>query len=148
MRATPFVMGVFVLMMSMVLTASAQAESWIEISAGADGKFRQYLDVDSIERNLGNVELWEVIDYANEVPKVNGKSAASQRIQLEFDCPARAMRQRYVGWHAAGMGKGQLLKEEADAEWQIDSFDALTLPLWQIACEGLSPPRQTPKRQS
>ncbi len=148
MRSTPLLVGTCALLLTMLLAVTARAESWIEISASADGKFRQYLDVDSIERNLGNVELWQVLDYAKQAPQVNGKSAASVRIQLEFDCPARSMRQRYVGWHAAAMGKGELLKEDIDAEWQIDSFDTLTLPLWQIACEGLAPPLKKPQRQS
>ncbi len=89
-----------------------------------------------------------MLDYAKQAPQVNGKSAASVRIQLEFDCPARSMRQRYVGWHAAPGGKGSVLNEGVDSEWQIDAFDELTLPLWKIACEGLAPPLKKPQRQS
>ncbi len=128
-----------VLLAACALSGPALAENWIEIAASADGKVRQYLDIDSIERNLGSVEMWRVLDYAQKpAPEISGKAYASQRIHLEFDCAARSMRQSYVGWHAAPSGKGALLREGADSEWQIDAFDELTLPLWKIACEGLS----------
>ena len=128
-----------VLLIACALSGPALAENWVEISASADGKVRQYLDIDSIERNLGSVEMWRVLDFTQKpAPEIRGKAYASQRIHLEFDCAARSMRQSYVGWHAAPGGKGSVLSEGADSEWQIDAFDELTLPLWTIACENLS----------
>ncbi len=121
------------------LSDTVLAENWVQISTSADGKIQQYLDIDSIERNLGSVEMWRVLDYSQKpAPEIRGKAYASQRIHLEFDCAARSMRQTYIGWHTAPGGKGTLLNEGADSEWQIDSFDELTLPLWKVACESMT----------
>lgn len=122
------------------LSGTALAENWVEISTSADKKIKQYLDIDSIDRNLGSVEVHRLLDYP-QAREINGKRYASQRSHLEFDCAARSMRQIQLDWYAAPMGKGETLAGESDSDWQIDSFDEFTLPLWKIACEGLKLPR-------
>ncbi len=130
---------VLVLLRSAALSSTALADNWVEISASSDKTVRQYVDVDSIERNLGSVEMHRLLDYpAKQAREVNGKHFRSQRSHLEFDCAARSMRRHEVVWHAAAMGKGESLKVEVDTDWQIDSFDDFTLPLWKVACEGLN----------
>ena len=120
----------------MMTTLSARAENWVEITSSPDGGVKQYLDVDSIERNLGSVVLWRVFDYQPPyMRRVNGKAYRSQRVQTEFDCDSRAMRQKYFAWHGEPMGKGPLYYEGSVTEWEIDSFDEFTLPLWKMACE-------------
>ena len=114
----------------------AQAENWVEITSSPDGGVKQYLDVDSIERNLGSVTLWRVFEYQSPyMRRVNRKSYKSQRIQTEFDCQSRAMRQVYFAWHEESLGKGAIHHEGSSAEWEIDSFDEFTEPLWKMACE-------------
>jgi hypothetical protein len=117
-------------------TAAAQAENWVEIASTADGDIKQYLDVDSIERHLGTVTLTRVLEYKpSELRKVNGVTYRSKRIQTEFECDSRAMRQKYFSWHSASKGKGVLIEDGSSVEWEIDSFDEFTLPLWKMACE-------------
>ncbi len=112
------------------------AENWVEITSSPDGGVKQYLDIDSIERNLGSVVLWRVFDYQPPyMRRVNGNPYRSQRVQTEFDCDSRAMRQKYFAWHGEPMGKGPLHYEGSATEWEIDSFDEFTLPLWKMACE-------------
>lgn len=119
-----------------MMALPAHAENWVEITSSPDGGVKQYLDVDSIERNLGSVVLWRVFDYQPPyMRRVNGKSYRSQRVQTEFDCDSRAMRQKYFAWHGEPMGKGSLYYEGSATEWEIDSFDEFTLPLWKMACE-------------
>ncbi len=115
---------------------AAQAENWVEITSSPDGGVKQFLDIDSIERNSGSVEMWRVFDYkAPYLRQVNRKPYSSQRVHTEFDCPGRAMRQVYFAWHAEPMGKGELLYQSEYPEiWEIDSFDEFTKPLWKIAC--------------
>lgn len=114
----------------------AQAENWVEITSSADGGVKQYLDVDSIERNLGSVAMWRVFEYQSPyMRRVNRQSYRSQRIHTEFDCQSRAMRQLYFSWHEESMGKGAAHQEGSSTEWEIDSFDEFTLPLWKMACE-------------
>jgi hypothetical protein len=45
------------------------------------------------------------------------------------------MRQKYFSWHSASKGKGVLIEDGSSVEWEIDSFDEFTLPLWKMACE-------------
>ncbi len=125
-----------VLALASLFAGAAQAANWVEISSSADGSVRQYLDIDRIERHLGLVELWRVVDYQPQArPKVADKPVASELIRTEFDCPARAMRHVHVAMHAAPMGKGEVLQETALADpWEIDRFDEAVLPLWKIAC--------------
>jgi len=112
------------------------AENWVEITSSPDGGVKQYLDIDSIERNLGSVVLWRVFDYQPPyMRRVNGNPYRSQRVQTEFDCDSRAMRQKYVAWHGEPMGKGPVFNEDSAIEWEIDAFDEFTLPLWKMACE-------------
>ena len=119
-----------------ITTLPAQAENWVEIAASSDGSIKEYLDVDSIERHLGSVTLWRVFEYQPpHIRKVNGKASRSQRIQTEFECDSRAMRQKYFAWYSESMGKGAILEEDSIVEWEIDSFDEFTLPLWKMACE-------------
>ncbi len=126
------------LLISATLSTSALAENWVEISASADKTIKQYLDVDSIDRNLGSVEMHRLLEHPpNQARVINGKTYTSQRSHLEFDCVARSMRQMNVAWFTKPMGKGEGLQMEVDTDWQIDSFDQFTLPLWKIACEGL-----------
>jgi hypothetical protein len=119
-----------------ITTLTAQAENWVEITSSPDGGVKQYLDVDSIERHLGTVVLWRVFDYQPPyMRRVNGKAYRSQRVQTEFECDSRAMRQKYFAWHDEPMGKGPIHHEDSAIEWEIDSFDEFTLPLWKMACE-------------
>ncbi len=121
-----------------MLSTSALAENWVEISTSTDKTIKQYLDVDSIDRNLGSVEMHRLLDYPpNQARAIDGKAYSSQRSHLEFDCAARSMRQMTVTWFTQPIGKGESLKAEVDTDWRIDSFDEFTLPLWRIACEGL-----------
>ncbi len=119
-----------------LFTCTAQAANWVEISSSADGGVKQYLDIDRIERNLGHVELWRVVDYQPaHQRKVESKPYASQVVHTEFDCPSRAMRQVSHAWHAGPMGNGEVLQQESSGStWEIDSFDEFTRPLWKIAC--------------
>lgn len=117
-------------------TLSAQAENWVEITSSPDGGVKQYLDIDSIERNLGSVVMWQVFEYQSPyMRQVKQKAYKSQRIQIEFDCQSRAMRQVYFAWHEESFGKGKMHEEGSSAEWEIDSFNEYTEPLWKIACE-------------
>ena len=117
-------------------TPFAQAENWVEITSSPDGGVKQYLDIDSIERNLGSVVMWRVFEYqAPYMRQVNQKTYKSQRIQTEFDCSSRAMRQVYFAWHGGSLGKGERHYEGSSAEWEIDSFNEFTEPLWKMACE-------------
>jgi hypothetical protein len=119
-----------------LITLQAHAENWVEITSSPDGGVKQYLDVDSIERNLGSVVMWRVFDYQPPyMRRVNGKAYRSQRVQTEFDCDSRAMRQKYFAWHGESMGTGPIHHEDSAIEWEIDTFDEFTLPLWKIACE-------------
>ena len=118
------------------MSCSAQAENWVEISSNHDGGVKQFLDIDSIERSIGLVELWRVFDYkAPYLRVVNGKPYTSQLVRTRFDCEARAMQQAFYAWHSEAKGKGETLAENKDLQsWEIDSFDEFTLPLWKIAC--------------
>lgn len=117
-------------------TLCAQAENWVEITSSPDGGVKQYLDVDSIERNLGSVVMWRVFEYQSPyMRRVNRKAYKSQRIQTEFDCDSRAMRQVYFAWHEESMGKGEIHHQGSSTEWEIDSFNEFTEPLWKMACE-------------
>ncbi len=117
-------------------TLSAQAENWVEITSSPDGGVKQYLDIDSIERNLGSVVMWRVFEYQSPyMRQANQKAYKSQRIQTEFDCQSRAMRQVYFAWHEGSLGKGKMHAEGSSAEWEIDSFNEFTEPLWKMACE-------------
>ena len=119
-----------------ITTLTVHAENWVEITSSPDGGVKQYLDIDSIERNLGSVVLWRVFDYQPPfMRRVNGNPYRSQRVQTEFDCDSRAMRQKYVAWHGEPMGKGPVFNEDSAIEWEIDAFDEFTLPLWKMACE-------------
>lgn len=115
---------------------SAHAENWVEITSSPDGGVKQYLDIDSIERNLGSVVMWRVFEYQSPyMRRVNRKEYKSQKIQTEFDCQSKAMRQVYFAWHQASMGGGEILHQGSSIEWEIDSLNEFTEPLWKIACE-------------
>lgn len=124
-----------------LIASATHATNWVEISSSADGGIRQYLDLDSIERNLGLVELRRVVDYAPAQRRnADAGTYASEVVHMEFDCPSRAMRQVALSWHAAQMGEGALVKELKEPSlWEIDSFDELTLPIWKIACAEFEP---------
>lgn len=118
-----------------LLCQPVHAENWVAITSAQDGGVRQSVDIDSLQRHLEFAELWRVLDYdPGKARKVNGKPYRSQRIHTEFECSARAMRQRYVAWYSEPQGKGELLSEEQQDYWEIDRFDEHTGPLWNLAC--------------
>lgn len=124
-----------VAMMSALVCLPAWAENWVEITSSPDGGVKQYLDIDSIERHLGSVTMWRVFDYQPPyMRRVNRKVYRSQRIQTEIDCDSRAMRQVYFAWHGGAMGKGEIHDKGSAIDWEIDSFDEFTQPLWKMAC--------------
>ena len=126
----------FVAVSATLLWSAAHAENWVAVGSRADGT-SQYLDLDSIERNLGLVEMDRVIDYASPQRTGDGKRFASQRFRTEIDCGGRAMRQAAIEWRSGAKGSGTLVTENRVPEdWAIDQFDDFTAPLWQIACES------------
>ncbi|MCE2871330.1 MAG: hypothetical protein LW714_07970 [Oxalobacteraceae bacterium] len=119
-----------------LLSTMAHAENWVIITQSSKTGITQYVDIDSIERNLGLVELWRIVEYkAPSLREVNKKPYTSQKIRTEFDCPSRAMHQVSYTWYAGSMASGEVLKEMTLADdWLIDQFDEFTLPLWKMAC--------------
>lgn len=118
------------------LTGVSYAENWVSITQSTKTGITQYVDVDSIERNLGLVEMWRILEYKPpSLRRVNGKPYTSQKIRTEFDCPSRAMRQASTSWHAGTLASGEVLNQMTIPDvWLIDQFDELTLPLWKMAC--------------
>jgi len=115
---------------------SVKAENWVEITSSPDGGIKQYVDADSIERNLGLASMWRVFEYQSPYMRlVDGKAYKSQRIQTEIDCDTRAMRQVYFAWHEEAFGKGKIHHQGSSAEWEVDTFNEFTEPLWKMACE-------------
>ncbi len=124
------------LALASLITSSAHSANWVEISSHADGGVRQYLDLDTMERNLGSVELSRVIDYQPAHRReIDRKAYASELVRTEFDCPSRAVRRVAVTAHAGPMAQGAVVHENKESSlWEIDSFDEFTAPLWKIAC--------------
>ncbi len=124
------------LALAALLGPTAQAAHWVEISSTPDGSVRQYLDLDSMERNLGLVELDRMFNY--QPPRgreADGKPYASEVVHTEFDCPSHATRQVSMARHAEAMGKGDLVQQNSEPSlWDIDNFDEFTQPVWKIAC--------------
>ena len=120
----------------LLLTTFAHADNWVIITQSTKTGVTQYVDVDSIERNLGLVEMWRIFEHkAPSLRKMNGKPLTSQKIRTEFDCPSRAMREVSYAWYAGPMATGERVKEMTIPDsWLIDQFDEFTLPLWKMAC--------------
>lgn len=120
----------------LLLTTLTQAENWVIITQSSKTGMTQYVDVDSIERNLGLVEMWRIVEHkAPSLRKMNGKPLTSQKIRTEFDCPSRAMRQVSYTWYAGAMATGEIINQMTVPDiWLIDQFDEFTLPLWKMAC--------------
>ena len=120
----------------LLLTTIAHAENWVVITQSTKTGVTQYVDVDSIERNLGLIELWRIFEHKPPaLSKVNGKPLTSQKIRTEFDCPSRAMRQVSYTWYAGAMATGEIVNQVTIPDvWLIDQFDEFTLPLWKMAC--------------
>ena len=120
----------------LLLTTIAHAENWVVITQSTKTGVTQYVDIDSIERNLGLVELWRIFEHKPPaLRKVNGKPLTSQKIRTEFDCPSRAMRHVSYTWYAGAMATGEIVNQVTIPDvWLIDQFDEFTLPLWKMAC--------------
>ncbi len=120
----------------LLLTTVAHADNWVIITQSTQTGVTQYVDVDSIERNLGLVELWRIFEHKPpSLRKVNGKPLTSQKIRTEFDCPSRAMRQVSYTWYTGAMATGEIVNQVTIPDvWLIDQFDEFTLPLWKMAC--------------
>lgn len=120
----------------LLLTTLAHADNWVIITQSTKTGVTQYVDVDSIERNLGLVEMWRIFEHKPpSLRKANGKPLTSQKIRTEFDCPSRAMRQVSYTWYAGSMASGDIVNQMTVPDvWLIDQFDEFTLPLWKMAC--------------
>ena len=120
----------------LLLATLAHAENWVVITQSTKTGVTQYVDVDSIERNLGLIEMWRIFEHKPpSLRKMNGKPLTSQKIRTEFDCPSRAMRQVSYTWYAGAMATGDIVNQMTIPDvWLIDQFDEFTLPLWKMAC--------------
>lgn len=120
----------------LLLTTFAHADNWVIITQSTKTGVTQYVDVDTIERNLGLVEMWRIFEHKPpSLRKANGKPLTSQKIRTEFDCPSRAMRQVSYTWYAGSMASGDIVNQMTVPDvWLIDQFDEFTLPLWKMAC--------------
>ena len=120
----------------LLLATLAHAENWVVITQSTKTGVTQYVDVDSIERNLGLIEMWRIFEHKPpSLRKMNGKPLTSQKIRTEFDCPSRAMREVSYTWYAGSMATGDIVNQMTIPDvWLIDQFDEFTLPLWKMAC--------------
>jgi hypothetical protein len=120
----------------LLLATLAHAENWVVITQSTKTGVTQYVDVDSIERNLGLIEMWRIFEHKPpSLRKMNGKPLTSKKIRTEFDCPSRAMRQVSYTWYAGAMATGDIVNQMTIPDvWLIDQFDEFTLPLWKMAC--------------
>ncbi len=124
------------LLAGLLLNTAAHAEHWVEVTSSQDGAVKQFVDMDSIERYPGLVTLSRLFSFdASRHPAVNGKHPASQRVNTEIECVARAIRDVEASAYSEPMGQGDKLHEiPLPSDWAIDPQDEFVRPLWQIAC--------------
>lgn len=97
--------------------------------------FKQYIDLDSAQRNGKFVRVWSLVDYERPIGP-EGAKYNSTKLLFEFDCTDRRLRTLVTRNYSFRMGSGINLSGPDRAEsWEHIEPDSEVLAYWKLACK-------------
>jgi len=104
------------------------------VSGDKQGKMAAYVDLSTIRRKAGVVEMWELWDFKDRQASASG-SFLSSKTQRDYDCAGKRRRRLAGSWFSGHMEKGKLLYSDSyKSEWVPVEPDSMPQTLWKFAC--------------
>jgi hypothetical protein len=106
----------------------------VRVSGDNQGKMAAYVDLSTIRRKAGVVEMWELWDFKDRQASASG-SFLSSKTQRGYDCAGKRRRRLAGSWFSGHMEKGKLLYSDSHkSEWVPVEPDSMHQTLWKFAC--------------
>ena len=128
-------MRFILLMLLAIVSSGAAGAEWLKVGKSADDGFDYYADPATIHREGDKVNMWIVFDY--KTPQVvSDKRFLSSKLQFEYDCKNKRVRNLYATVHAENMGNGNAVASVnlPAAEGEPVSPGNIQEGFWKIAC--------------
>ena len=101
----------------LVLSSGPAYAEWVRVSGDNQGKMAAYVDLSTIRRKAGVVEMWELWDFKDRQASASG-SFLSSKTQRGYDCAGKRRRRLAGSWFSGHMEKGKLLYSDSHkSEW-------------------------------
>lgn len=117
----------------LICAAGSALAGWVRVRG--DGVVNVLADPATIVRSGDIVKMWSVINYMQPRTTAEGKSYASSRQQLEYDCVEQVSRSLFFSRHTEFTGWGDLVyKNESPGRWLPVPPGSVGAALMKFAC--------------
>ncbi|MBL8525628.1 MAG: hypothetical protein JNN20_18255 [Betaproteobacteria bacterium] len=95
-----------------------------------------YIDVKSIKKSGGMVDVWDLEDYKEKQPVVPGESHLSVKRLVKIDCTNKKSLTLMVKSYDQNMGKGKLVSTwRGKGKWGTFNENSVAYSIWEVACK-------------
>ncbi len=99
---------------------------WSEIGSPSSGRFKVYIDYNSIFKDVNTITFWMLTDW-KEVKKSSGDKRLSDLQRIKLDCKKRTMTLLDFSWHSKNMGLGSLVYSRSNINSEPLSVAPMTI---------------------
>lgn len=104
---------------------------WVRIATDDQG-MTAYVDLDTIQRKGGLVEMWALVD----IETAKGNSFLSRKEHVVYDCSAERHRLLAGSWYSEHMGKGNVdAIDSHESKWNPVEPESIPHIFWKVACD-------------
>ena len=110
-----------------ILTISTNTlAGWTEMGAPSSGRFKVYVDYNSISRGENTFTFWMLTDW-KDVKESSGDKRLSDLQRIKLDCKKRTMTILDFSWHSKNMGLGSLIYSRSNIKSEPISVAPMTM---------------------
>jgi hypothetical protein len=102
---------------------------------GGTEDFDAYIDLATIRKQEGTVEMWVLREYAT-VHRVGERMFLSIEVREEYDCHEGQSRALFMVWYSGRTGSGEVLATYGEpTRWRPIGATTMSETLWKTACK-------------
>jgi len=119
-------MNLIVAFISLFIISTNALAGWTEMGAPSSGRFKVYVDYNSIFKDVNTITFWMLTDW-KEVKESSGDKRLSDLQRIKLDCKKRTMKILDFSWHSKNMGLGSLVYSRSNINSEPISVAPMTI---------------------
>lgn len=109
----------------MFMVSISVSADWSELGSPSSGRYKSYVDYNSITKDGGNISFWMLTDW-KEVKESSGDRRLSDIQHIKLDCKARTMTLLDFVWYSKNMGLGSIVYSQSNIKTKPISVVPMT----------------------
>jgi hypothetical protein len=123
---TKHIKKLLILAASLLFISTSVFAGWSEIGSPSSGRFKVYVDYNSIFKDKNTITFWTLTDW-KEIKESSGDKRLSDLQHIKLDCKRRTMTLLDFTWHSKNMGLGSLVYSRSNIKSEPVSVAPMTI---------------------